>query len=44
MNLLNLENLDFGHGHGQNFLPFEHDYVELEILAVVMVKKFLTIA
>ena len=24
MDVLTVENLDFGHGHGQNFLKFDH--------------------
>ena len=24
LNILTIENLDFGHGHGQNFRPFDH--------------------
>ena len=35
-----MENLDFGHGHCQNFSPFDH--YNFKISAMVVVKKFLT--
>ena len=40
MDVLTIENLDFGHGHCQTFRLFDHN--NLKILAMAMVRNFLT--